>query len=81
MIAPPTTHMHTSNPGNANISRITANAFGQPQAALKSIKDENRLICEALAACLNGLNQLGANGPVTKAREKLENYLNMEAYK
>lgn len=53
----------------------------QQDRELKRIKDENMLICEALAACLNGLNQLGANGPVTKAREKLENYLNMEAHK
>ena len=45
------------------------------------IKQENRLVCEALVACLDGLEQLGANHTVPVARGKLENYLNEQAHK
>lgn len=46
-----------------------------------AIKEENRLVCEALVACLDGLQQLGANHEVPKAKGKLENYLNAQAHK
>lgn len=45
------------------------------------IKDENTLICFALAACLDGLQQLGANHSVPVAKAKLDKYLNNQAHK
>lgn len=46
-----------------------------------AMKEENRLVCEALVACLDGLQQLGANHQVPIAKGKLENYLNAQAHK
>ena len=48
---------------------------------IKSIKEENTLICFALRACLDGLEQLGANHTVPVAKEKLEKHLNILAHK
>lgn len=45
------------------------------------MKEENTLICFALAACLDGLMQLGANHTVPVAKDKLEKYLNQQAHK
>lgn len=45
------------------------------------MKEENRLICEALSACLDGLQQLGANHSVPAAKRKLDTYLNDQAHK
>ena len=44
------------------------------------VMTENKLICEALSACLDGLQQLGANHSVPIAKEKLDNYLNEQAH-
>lgn len=48
---------------------------------IAQLKEENTLICYALSACLDGLEQLGANHTVPKAKEKLEKYLNVTAHK
>ena len=48
---------------------------------IKAMKEENALICFALQACLDGLEQLGANHSVPKAKEKLEKHLNQNAHK
>lgn len=48
---------------------------------IKAIKEENTLICYALQACLDGLEQLGANHTVPKAKEKLEKHLNVSAHR
>lgn len=45
------------------------------------IKEENTLICFALSACLDGLQQLGANHTVPIAKDKLDKYLNQQAHK
>ena len=45
------------------------------------VKEENTLICFALSACLDGLQQLGANHTVPVAKEKLDKYLNEQAHK
>lgn len=47
---------------------------------LESIKEEQCLICYGLAACLDGLTQLGANHNVTTAKEKLDKHLNKAAH-
>ena len=48
---------------------------------IAAIKKENTLICFALSACLDGLQQLGANHTVPAAKEKLDKYLNQQAHK
>lgn len=53
----------------------------QQDKEIERIKEENTLICFALSACLDGLQQLGANHTVPIAREKLEDYLNQRAHK
>lgn len=50
-------------------------------SAIEGLKDENCLICFALSACLDGLEQLGANHTVPKARDKLDKYINQQAHK
>lgn len=46
----------------------------------KQIKKELGVICDALDACLDGLEQLGANHTVPKARMKLKKHLNKAAH-
>ncbi len=47
---------------------------------IKRIKTEQTLICFALSACLDGLEQLGANHTVPKARDMLDKHLNKAAH-
>jgi hypothetical protein len=53
----------------------------QQDKEIANIKTENTLICFALSACLDGLQQLGANHTVPVAKEKLDKYLNQQAHK
>ena len=48
---------------------------------MKTIKEEQTLIVHGVLACLQGLQEKGCNGPVTKAIEKIETYLNQAAHK
>lgn len=48
---------------------------------IAKMKEENTLICFALSACLDGLQQLGANHTVPIAKDKLDKYLNQQAHK
>lgn len=45
------------------------------------IKEEDTLIVFALSACLDGLQQLGANHTVPIAKDKLDKYINQRAHK
>ena len=45
------------------------------------IKAEDTLIVFALSACLDGLQQLGANHTVLIAKDKLDKYINQQAHK
>ena len=47
---------------------------------IRDIKAEQCLTSYALLACLDGLKQLGANGNVTDAHNKLEKHLNKRAH-
>lgn len=53
----------------------------EQDAEIKRIKEEDTLICFALSACLDGLQQLGANHSVPVAKDKLDKYLNKQAHK
>ena len=48
---------------------------------IKAIKDEQTVLVYGVLACLKGLQEQGCNGPVTKAIDKLEKHLNIEAHK
>ncbi len=48
---------------------------------IAKMKEENCLICYGLEACLDGLEQLGANHSVPVAKDKLNKYLNQQAHK
>lgn len=48
---------------------------------IKSIKNEQCMMTYCMMATLDGLHQLGCNGKVTEAREKLDKHLNQEAHK
>ena len=45
------------------------------------IEEEDTLIVFALSACLDGLQQLGANHTVPIAKDKLDKYINQRAHK
>ncbi|MBR5785338.1 MAG: hypothetical protein IKY41_01390 [Clostridia bacterium] len=47
---------------------------------IQSIKEEDAMICYCLFAVLDGLRQLGANGNVSEAHEKLQKYLNNKSH-
>lgn len=47
---------------------------------IANIKEEQNIVCYALLATLDGLKQLGANGNVTDAHNKLEKHLNNQAH-
>lgn len=51
------------------ISNIEAN-----KEMAEQYEEERKLMMSGLFACLDGLHQLGANGNVTKMREKLIDY-------
>ena len=48
---------------------------------IAKMKEENCLICYGLEACLDGLEQLGANHSVPVAKDKLNKYLTQQAHK
>lgn len=50
-------------------------------ADIMRIKEENTLIVYALSACLDGLQQLGANHTVSDAKTRLDKYINQQAHK
>lgn len=48
---------------------------------IQNIKKENMMIVSALSACLDGLEQLGANHSVTAEKEKLDRYILEQAHR
>ena len=52
----------------------------EQDADIKAIKKENSLIVESIRACLDGLEQLGANHTVPAAKSKIDTYLNEKAH-
>lgn len=54
---------------------------GKQDEDIKSLKDEQTLICYGVPAALKGLKEQGCNGPVTEAINKIEKHLNIEAHK
>ena len=50
------------------------------EADMNHSKEERQLVCYGLAACLDGLQQLGCNHSVSDAKIKLDRYLNEKAH-
>lgn len=48
---------------------------------ISNLKEEQRIICTGVLACLDGLEQLGCNHSVPRAKEKLEEHINNAAHK
>lgn len=53
----------------------------QQDKDIARIKEEDTLIVYALSACLDGLQQLGANHTVPVAKDKLDKYINQQAHR
>jgi len=49
-------------------------------AAIKEVNEEMALLTYGILACLKGLKEQGANGPVTEAISKIEKHLNEKAH-
>ncbi len=49
-------------------------------AAIKENNEELALLTFGILACLKGVKELGANGPVTEAINKIEKHLNEKAH-
>lgn len=47
---------------------------------IKAIQDEQTILTEGILACLKGLKEQGANGPVAEAINKIEKHLNEKAH-
>lgn len=50
------------------------------EAKIQEVRSEQMFQMELFKTVLDGLGQLGANGPVTIMSEKLDNYLNLKAH-
>ena len=47
---------------------------------IDAIRKEQSVLCQGQLACLRGLQEIGCNGPVTKAIDHLEKHLNQSAH-
>lgn len=47
---------------------------------IQEIKEEQKVLTYGVLACLKGLHEQGANGPVTEAIDTIEKYLNKKAH-
>lgn len=47
---------------------------------IKEMKEEQAILTYGILACLKGLQEQGANGPVTEAINKIEKHLNEKAH-
>ena len=50
------------------------------EAKIQLLMNEQYIMTESMLAVLEGLKQLNCNGPVTEARNKLEEHLNKQAH-
>ncbi len=47
---------------------------------IQAIKEEQKIMTKGILACLKGLHEQGANGPVTEAIGEIEAHLNQRAH-
>lgn len=48
--------------------------------AIRDIQEEQTLLTYGLLGCLKGMQEIGADGPVTEAIDKIEKFLNKKAH-
>lgn len=62
---------------NKLIKRLDKNCFdiNDLKEDVKDSKAERKIMLRGLLACLKGMEKLGCNGPVTLAKEELEDYI------
>lgn len=53
---------------------------GQQDIDIKKMKEEQALLVYGILACLDGLQQLGANHTVTEVHNKIEKHINNHAH-
>ena len=53
----------------------------QQDVQIANLKEEQRVLCKGISACLDGLEQLGCNHSVPIAKKELEEHLNSAAHK
>ena len=53
----------------------------QQDVQIANLKEEQRVLCKGISACLDGLEQLGCNHSVPVAKKELEEHLNSAAHK
>lgn len=63
-----------------NIKHDQVQKWDEYDAQIKVIRKEQCLITYCMMATLDGLHQLGANGEVTIARDKLNKHVNEQAH-
>lgn len=52
----------------------------QQDKLIKSILDEQTLLTYGVLACLKGMQEIGADGPVAEAINKIEKHINQKAH-
>lgn len=52
----------------------------EQDSIIKDIQQEQTLLTYGVLACLKGLHEQGANGPVTEAISKIEKHINQKAH-
>ena len=67
--------LHTYNRGYDFVKRQS-----KQDEIIKDIQAEQAILTYGVLACLKGLHEQGANGPVTEAIDKLEKHLNQKAH-
>ena len=50
-------------------------------APIAAIREEQTLLVYGVLSCLRGLREIGCNGPVSEAIDKIERRLNIEAHR
>lgn len=56
------------------------NLHTETDAKMQQLLSEQYILTESMLAVLEGLKQQGCNGPVTRAKDKLEKHLNQQAH-
>lgn len=67
--------LRTYNRGYDFVKRQT-----KQDSIIKDIQEEQTLLTYGVLACLKGLKEQGADGPVTEAIDKIEKHLNQRAH-
>lgn len=65
---------------NINTSHDRVQKWDEYDNQIKQIQSEQCMLTYCMMATLDGLHQLGCNGKVTEAKEKLDKHINQQAH-